>query len=369
LPSFIIIILATFLGVVEEESYMYYPLVIIGFSVIPQLILIPGKDKIVNYTSIIYFFILLLVYDKLLNNFAPHELRMKALVLEFYMFFKIISIFVFLFLTISVSYLRKLNFIFENEIVENNMELIETIEELRATQQYLVQSEKMASLGVLTAGVAHEINNPLNFIKGGATGIEDFIEENCKIHSEILAPLFNAIYSGVNRLSDIVTGLEHFNPKETSPKSLCDVQYIIDNCLFILNYQLKGRIEVKKHYCDKKLSIIGNKGKLHQAFMNILINAEQSIEKEGRIEISTTISNNYLIVSIIDNGCGIAIENLNKLVEPFFTTKDPGKGKGLGLAITYDIIKEHNGYLEFISQLGKGTETRVKLPLNLYQNE
>jgi signal transduction histidine kinase len=252
-----------------------------------------------------------------------------------------------------------------NEELSDHREALETaLKELQNTQNQLVHSEKMASLGVLTAGVAHEINNPLNFINGGVMGIENYLHENLKEHESELAPLIEGIQTGVKRASDIVASLSHYSRHDYSSNIECDIHAIIDNCLVMLQNQIKHKIEIQKDYTEKKYNFTGKEGKLHQAFLNILINAVQAIEDKGFISVMTTVMKNNLVIAISDTGCGIEPEILPRITEPFFTTKETGKGIGLGLWITYNIIQDHQGTLLFESQQGTGTKVTITFPLN-----
>jgi signal transduction histidine kinase len=234
---------------------------------------------------------------------------------------------------------------------------------LQNTQKQLVQAEKMASLGVLASGVAHEINNPLNFIKGGAFGIEQYIEENLKEHKEELLPLIEGINIGIDRAANIVTSLNHYNRRSDSNFSQCDIHTIIDNCLSILRNQIAKRIVIDKNYSKNNYLLLGNEGKLHQAMLNILSNAVQAIDGEGSIVIKTIISEKNITISVSDTGCGISDQIMPKIFDPFFTTKEPGKGTGLGLSITFNIIEEHKGTIDFKSKEGEGTTAKIVLPL------
>jgi signal transduction histidine kinase len=251
-----------------------------------------------------------------------------------------------------------------NQELFNQREELETaLDSLQNAQKQLIQSEKMASLGVLSSGVAHEINNPLNFIYGGMLGIENYINENLNDHREKLMPMIEGIREGTSRAADIVKSLSRFSRQDDHYVTQSDIHTIIDNCLMIINNQLKFRIEIHKNYTEEPHLLLCNEGKLHQAILNILINASQAIDEKGTISITTQVKQQKLIISITDTGCGISPENLPKITDPFFTTKDPGKGIGLGLTTVYNTVEEHNGTLKFDSQLGKGTKVTITLPI------
>jgi signal transduction histidine kinase len=252
----------------------------------------------------------------------------------------------------------------KNEIINTqNNELKATLKHLKDTQHQLLQTEKMASLGILTAGVAHEINNPLNYILGGYVGLENYFNEIGLQQDETIKTLLDGIKTGVNRAADIVLGLNQFSRDSKNNNEICDIHSIIDNCLLMLNYQLDHRINLKKEYAKDIPFISGNVGKLHQVFTNILSNAIQSIESKGKISITTQKKEENLLIKITDTGSGISDEDLPKITDPFFTTKDPGKGTGLGLSITYKIIQEHKGKIEFHSTINKGTRVHISLPI------
>ena len=250
------------------------------------------------------------------------------------------------------------------ELKQQKAEVDEAIKELKKTQTHLVQSEKMASLGTLTAGVSHEINNPLNYLSSAYYGFVKYFMKYGSNDEKKTKLLLKSTETAITRISDIVKGLNAFSRDKSEYDEDCEIHTIIENCLNMLYSKLKGKITIKKSFCSQSDKMKGNVGKLHQVFLNILNNSIQSIENNGQITLETLCANKYIRVEIADTGCGICNENLSKITDPFFTTKPPGKGTGLGLSITYSIIEEHKGSLEFESELGKGTKAIINFPLN-----
>ncbi len=274
-------------------------------------------------------------------------------------------------------------------------QLEEAIEQLKKTQMQLVQSEKMASIGILTAGIAHEINNPINFISSGIVGLELIIHdilkiaeeysthcerfETCKrkdilldvekkhnLHNAVdnITKLFQSIHIGVERTTNIIKSLRTFSRLDSESKTYSNIHELIDSSLTILNNKIKGRIEVVKDYRLKDL-INCYPGKISQVFMNLLINSIQSMEKEGTITITTKRGRNGRVELIFsDTGVGMSKEIQSKIFDPFFTTKPVGEGTGMGLSIVHGIIKDHNGDILVSSKPGMGTEFKIILPAN-----
>jgi signal transduction histidine kinase/ligand-binding sensor domain-containing protein len=258
----------------------------------------------------------------------------------------------------------------ENTVTERTKEVLSQKEELEAslnnlqiTQKQLVKSEKMASLGILAAGVAHEINNPLNFIQGGIEGLEVYFNEHLQDHLPQVNPLINGIRVGVSRAAEIVTSLNRYSRLDNQKKYRCDIHMIIDNCLLMLQNLTKNKITIIKKFERQPFSFIGNESRLQQALLNILTNGIQAIETTGLITITTEYTKGSVCITIEDSGHGIQKENLPRIFDPFFTTKEPGKGTGLGLSITYSIIEEHNGSIEIKSEKNKGTVVSICLPI------
>ena len=272
--------------------------------------------------------------------------------------------------------------------------MTEAFEQLKSAQSKLVDAEKMASLGVLTAGVAHEINNPVNFISGGIESLREnyedlkklleFIEEHDSKHTpaelweiidsvrkeielKSLLPemevLINTIRNGALRTSEIVKGLRNFSRLDESDMKKANLEEGINSTLVILNNKIKGKISVEKEFSGIP-EMICYPGQLNQVFMNILSNASDAIDGEGIIRIKTIEKDDCIYIHFSDTGSGMPEDIRAHIFEPFFTTKAVGKGTGLGLSISYGIIENHKGNIEVKSEVGKGTEFIIKLPLN-----
>lgn len=275
-----------------------------------------------------------------------------------------------------------------------NHSLYDTITKLHETQSQLVSSEKMASLGVLTAGIAHEINNPVNFIYTGINSLNKDIIELTQIYKDILQQvnevgndeLIHAIRNignyedldeileiipqtiddikvGAERASDIIKGLRNFSRIDKDSMQVSDIHEGIDSALLLLRNKFKNHITVKKEY-QQIPPVECYPGKLNQAFLNILSNAIDAIENEGTITIRTGLLEGQVFIQIEDNGKGIPSEIIDKIFDPFFTTKCVGKGVGLGLSITYGIIQEHHGKIDVKSDQKNGTIFTISLPCN-----
>ncbi|WP_020526166.1 PAS domain S-box protein [Flexithrix dorotheae] len=291
----------------------------------------------------------------------------------------------------SQEKIKKLNSQLEKRVKERTQELQNTVDKLKATQTQLVQSEKMVSLGVLTAGIAHEINNPVNFINAGIIGLKKslehifkFLEEYEKITPQNAAFQLNRIKElkdsknfeqvkdlaqkvsedinlGAKRTAEIVRELRTFSRVDENLLKVVQIHDGLDSTLLLLRNQYKDRIEVVKHY-DKLPLIPCYPGKLNQVFMNLILNGIQAISGEGTITIESKNLGDEVSIKISDTGCGIPGAVKEKIFEPFFTTKEVGKGTGLGLSISHSIINEHHGRLEFESIPDKGTTFVIYLP-------
>ncbi len=249
------------------------------------------------------------------------------------------------------------------ELYSHREQLEDTLNRLQETQNQLIQTEKMASLGILTAGIAHEINNPINYIFNGSQAIQNYIKDHLQDHATELMPYFDAINTGIDRTVSIIRNLNRYSGSDAEKKAPCSIHHILDNVLDLLSNQYQTEIEIIKLYYPGPLEVEGTESKLHQAFLNILLNAIQSIEKTGSITLFTSVENDLGIIRVMDTGCGILPEDLRHIFDPFFTTKDPGKGTGLGLSISQSIIHEHSGTIECRSKKNTGSEFIVTLPV------
>jgi len=257
------------------------------------------------------------------------------------------------------------------KIKEKNLLLEKQKEDLKAAQQRLVQSEKMASIGTLTAGIAHEINNPLNFISGGLNIVKDLQDrldwegrekdrERCKTATKMA-------FDGLDRSIGIVQALMTFSHRGGSQKTETDLNEIIDNTLMFLSSKISDDIQIVKDYkLEKKVHVFPEK--MHQVIMNIIDNAIFAVNRKSSgpksITIYTGISGNRIILAISNSGPAIPEDHMDQLFDPFFTTKDPGQGTGLGLSICYTLVSEHGGEID-AKNTGEGVIFTIKLPLEV----
>ncbi|HUU41538.1 MAG TPA: ATP-binding protein, partial [Desulfatiglandales bacterium] len=292
------------------------------------------------------------------------------------------------------------------EIEENEKALEKAYAELKSTQAKIIHSEKMASIGQLAAGVAHEINNPTGFISSNLNTLEDYEKDltsliNCykaffsefkkdmitaenqteifekmghmaKLEKEIdldfiledTPKLIKECQEGARRIKQIVFDLKDFAHPGDQELKYADINKILDSTLNIVWNEIKYKATVDKNYGDLP-DVQCYPQQLNQVFMNVLVNAAQAIEKEGKITIATRALNGRVEIAISDTGVGIPKENIPKIFDPFYTTKDVGKGTGLGLNVAYNIIKKHQGSIYVNSEVGKGTTFTVRLKIEL----
>ncbi len=299
--------------------------------------------------------------------------------------------------------LKELNLTLEDRVVRRTEKINQKVQELKLansqlaeTQSKLIQSEKLASVGQLAAGVAHEINNPIGFIRSNLNTLSEYvsvynqlldlyqslnIEDRNKLESvktkilkleeqedmdfvrEDIADLLTDSIEGTVRVRDIVQGLKEFSHVNGTGKEPCDINHCISSTLKIVNNELKYKCVIETDLQSVPM-ITGNIGELGQVFMNLLINAGQAIDSGGHISISTSEVDDFVEVCVADNGQGIKKENIDRLFDPFFTTKSVGEGTGLGLAISFGIVKDHGGEILVESEPGVGTIFKLQLPID-----
>ncbi len=302
----------------------------------------------------------------------------------------------------------------EDELKRKNRELEElneTLEEqVKVQSAMLFQSEKMASIGILAAGVAHEINNPIAFIHSNletfagysntfkellkgyqalaaavtAGRLDEAVRQieglKLKEEAEQTAFIFDDIsemitesLEGTTRISTIVKSLRYISRDDQDCVGAVDVNKLLDSVLIIIDHEFVGRIELHKQYSWLP-EVVCFPQQLSQVFMQILLNAAQAIETLGTITITTREvvggrqrRDNQVVITITDDGCGIAEDNLKKIFDPFFTTREVGAGTGLGMSLSHDIVKAHQGSIKVASKVGVGTTFTVQLPVEKRQ--
>ena len=280
------------------------------------------------------------------------------------------------------------------ELQQRHDELQAAHRRLAGAQEQLLQSEKMASIGLLAAGVAHEINNPIGYVHSNLGTLQEYIgalfaliecheavlqsDDPAAGRNDVLArrerldidfilgdlpKLMAESREGIERVTKIVQDLKEFSyvgrGEEMRPS---DLHKGLESTLNIVWNDLKYKVRVEKHYGELPL-VECHLSEINQVLMSLLINAGQSIENRGSIDIATGAENGEAWISIADTGCGIAPETLQRIFEPFYTTKPIGRGTGLGLAIAYSIVAKHHGRIEVSSEPGIGSTFRVVLPV------
>jgi PAS domain S-box-containing protein len=279
------------------------------------------------------------------------------------------------------------------ELSKKNAELEAAYSELKETQAQILQQEKMASIGQLAAGVAHEINNPMGFISSNLGSLSKYVDklsdfmttqaelaDTCSdgemrcvledkrkrlkidfIQDDIKDLIMESI-DGAERVKKIVQDLKTFSRNDQLEYKESDINECMESTINIVWNELKYKATVIKEYGDIPF-VKCFPQQINQVFMNILVNAVHAIETAGEIRVKTWDENGWVYAMVSDNGHGIQPENMKKIFEPFFTTKEVGKGTGLGLSITYDIVRKHGGDISVKSDPGKGTTFTVRLPI------
>lgn len=277
---------------------------------------------------------------------------------------------------------------------QQESELRQAFDELKHAQEQLVQSEKMASIGQLAAGVAHEINNPIGYLHSNLGTLGQYLDDVLRVVAvyeaalpavadpvlkenieqvvkktdfhfvlEDIPKLLAESQEGTQRVRKIVQDLKDFaHTGDNEDWQWVDLRHSLSRTLNIVHNELKYKSEIVQSFEDIP-EIRCLPGQLNQVFMNLLVNAGHAIDEHGEVRIGVRQQGEHVVVEISDTGCGIPPEVLGRIFEPFFTTKPVGKGTGLGLSISYGIVKKHGGHIEVDSKVGQGTTFRIVLPI------
>ena len=256
------------------------------------------------------------------------------------------------------------------DLARKNRELAETLDKLTRAQQQLVRSEKLASIGQLVAGIAHEINNPVNAIVNTVGPLEEAVaqidDRDLAVRDEAakdVREMVKVVQRGAQRTKAIVSALHNYSRTDDESVVDFDIDRSIDDSLELLRHLLKQNVTVEKRYANPG-RVRGHAGQINQVFMNLLTNAAQALagREHATITIETRGDANNVEVKIADNGPGIPADVLPRIWDPFFTTKDVGEGTGLGLSIVHELVERHGGSIECDTRVGDGTTFTVRLP-------
>ena len=239
--------------------------------------------------------------------------------------------------------------------------------EKEAMKSQVIRSAKMASIGELASGIGHEVNNPLAIIQGNLELLESYLNSKHHIDAEVEKLIQNQMVA-INRIRGIVDGLRVFSRDDEEKRELVDLHPALDETYALIEslYSNEG-VEIVLDKQAEKDIIFGNRNKIQQAILNLISNAKDAVlssdKTEKMIKVKTYNYDGGLLIEIFDNGTGISKENLNKIFDPYFTTKPAGEGTGIGLDLTKNIVEQYNGSIEVNSEIGVGTTFRVNLPL------
>lgn len=287
--------------------------------------------------------------------------------------------------------------IYKNHLESQNLELASRQRELERLQAQLVHTEKMASLGQLSAGIAHELNNPAGFVYGNMDLLQGHIQELSKLfegYDKLDLPEDAALFvselkkqigyerltgdlhsiiedcrEGAQRICDVVKNLRLFSRLDEAELKSINIHDGIDSTLRLLSsYYSTGHIVLRRAYSELP-PVTCYASQLNQVWMNLLVNAAQAVGPDGEVTITTRLADSSVVIAISDTGSGIREGELSRIFDPFFTTKPVGEGTGLGLSTSYGIVERHGGTISVVSQVGKGTTFTVKIPLKANETD
>ncbi len=284
-------------------------------------------------------------------------------------------------------------------LYETNHSLKEAYKKLKNQKSQLIHQEKLASIGQLAAGVAHEINNPIGFVRSNLTTLARYLEQVhqvvdvyqqalCEIFEEDdsvftrqleaisqiedkididhllkdIPTIISESVEGTDRVTEIVKGLKSFARTDSDKMEPLDINACLDNTLKLVHNEIKYKAEVIME-AEQIPTTFGYPGNFSQVIMNLLVNASQAIREFGTITIKTYSDEQYIYIDVSDTGAGMDTDTINRIFDPFYTTKPAGQGTGLGLAISLGIIKKHRGHIQVDSEINVGTTFKIQLPI------
>ena len=353
----LILILPPLAGLFDDEFYFWFPYVPIALSLVPHFILHTVRHRTALIITLSLYFLLALLIDNYLIFLSDGSESIIPIVIENRFYYNLIPLVIFIFVNVAIGLLFAKNYKYEMIV--------------RKQQKELMQAEKMASLGTLTAGIAHEINNPLNFISGGLHALKTLKSEYVKLENEIspeketilqqIEQIIASSFEGVNRATDIISSLRFFASPGKAEKKVIDIEGLFYPVLMKFESRIPNHVTLTKKI-PSGMKVMCHEEPIQQVLSNILDNALDAmgnVEEKGeeRIHVSVAEENtdhrSYARISFTNSGPAIPDEDLKHIFDPFFTSKDEGKGKGLGMTISYLIVSEHEGKIEIRNELGE----------------
>ena len=365
LLPFILLFLPALAGLFDNEFFFWFPYVPVGLSIIPHFILHTSRDRVSLVITLAAYLVITLVIDNYLIAMSNGEETIIPLVIENRFYYKLIPVFCYLFVNLALGLLFA--------------KLYRYQEIMQKQQNDLIQAEKMASLGTLTAGIAHEMNNPLNFVSGSLNAL-DTLKEAYVAREEEITPekkeilekidrIMETSHEGVKRATEVISDLNLFTRYSPSQRTVLDLSSLVNRTLDQFEKDLPAYISLRRNIPEGAF-VEGLEPQLILVLEHILGNAQDAIEQQEKagsesivVNISSIRRDGILFhkASISNSGPLIPENELKQIYDPFFTSKEAGKGKGLGLSISYMVVRDHNGFIEAQNREGM-VSVEVLLP-------
>lgn len=350
LTPFILLILPPLAGLFSDEFYFWFPYVPIALSLLPHFILHTRRERVALIITLVIYLLLAIFITSFMMHLSGGDENIIPIVMDNRFYYGLIPVIIFVFVNLALGLVFAKNYSYEQI--------------MKQQQDELIQAEKMSSLGVLTTGIAHEINNPMNFISGGIHATSTLKNELLKLEGKLsreksalyeqMDKIMGSSLEGVQRVTDIVTSLKFFANPGSAEKKEHDLNQLLYSVLLIIDKKIPYSINLKNNI-PQEASIFCYDDQLQQVLLHILLNAIQVLDEnqnENQKFISISFietrkkNQNVTCISISNNGPPIPEVELLKIYDPFYTLNRYGKGKGLGMAISYMIMKEHKGWIE-----------------------